>query len=79
MEELELGNSLEDFYASLSNASNHLDSSNDEELKSQQSTELEKWGVIDVIGQHAEPICTYYMQSQVAAINILRLGLWEYP
>ncbi|CAN5148509.1 hypothetical protein BH18THE2_BH18THE2_10960 [soil metagenome] len=43
MEELELGNSLEDFYASLSNASNHLDSSNDEELKSQQSTELEKW------------------------------------
>jgi hypothetical protein len=44
-----------------------------------QSTELGKWGAIDVIGQHAEPICTYYMQSQVAAVNILRIGLWEYP
>ena len=66
VEEVELRNNLKDFYASLSKAtSDSTDSNNkNQEQKSSQTpqarVEKEKWGSIDVFGQQAEPICTYY-------------------
>ena len=61
-EEIELRDNLKDFYASLSKSSNK----NNEIQKIQPETAkdsrqlLEGWGTLDVLGQPAEPICTYY-------------------
>jgi hypothetical protein len=61
-EEIELRDSLKDFYASLSKASNK---DNEKQNIQQDATKdsaqrLERWGTLDVLGQPAEPICTYY-------------------
>jgi hypothetical protein len=66
IEETELRNNLKDFYTSLSKASNDLadNVNNDLELRTQQVKEGEKRQgkrlTLDVFGQQAEPICTYY-------------------
>jgi hypothetical protein len=61
VEKIELRDNLKDFYVSLSKASNDDDKqkpkSEQYEVKDQ---ELEKWGTLNVLGQPAEPICTYY-------------------
>jgi hypothetical protein len=61
VEEIELRDNLKDFYVSLSKASNDDDKQKQKleqyEVKDQ---ELEKWGTLNVLGQPAEPICTYY-------------------
>ncbi len=60
VEKIELRNNLKDFYASLSKASSNK---NQEERSSQAPKDevmKEKWGTVDVFGQQAEPICTYY-------------------
>jgi hypothetical protein len=62
VEKIELRDNLKDFYASLSKASNK----DNEKRKIQQdattdlSQRLEGWGTLNVLGQPAEPICTYY-------------------
>jgi hypothetical protein len=62
VEEIELRDSLKDFYASLSRTSNN----DSQKLQLQQAgttsrdQRTEKWGTLNVLGQPAEPICTYY-------------------
>jgi hypothetical protein len=62
VEEIELRDSLKDFYASLSRTSNN-DSQRLELQKAgttSRDQRTEKWGTLNVLGQPAEPICTYY-------------------
>lgn len=62
VEEIQLRDNLNDFYASLSRASNN----DSQKPKLQQAgttsrnQRTEKWGTLNVLGQPAEPICTYY-------------------
>ena len=61
VEKIELRDNLKDFYVSLSKASND----NDKQIQKLEqyevkSLELGKWGALNVLGQPAEPICTYY-------------------
>jgi hypothetical protein len=60
-EKIELRDNLKDFYVSLSKPSND---DGKQKPKSEQyeakDNELEKWGTLNVLGQPAEPICTYY-------------------
>ena len=62
VEKVELRDNLKDFYVSLSKASDK----DDEKKKVQQDAtkdlgqRSEGWGTLDVLGQPAEPICTYY-------------------
>jgi hypothetical protein len=67
LEEIELRDNLKDFYVSVSKASNNNDNNQKLKAKKQdgiaeahQVQGLEKWGTLDVLGQPAEPICTYY-------------------
>src|SRR5918998_6445133 len=61
VEKIELRDNLKDFYVSLSKSSNGDDKQipklEQNEVKDQ---ELRKWGTLNVLGQPAEPICTYY-------------------
>ena len=66
---IELRDNLKDFYVSMSKANedNHQGKlkthrqDNMAEKDHQQIQGLEKWGtLVDVLGQPAEPICTYY-------------------
>src|SRR5687767_10244327 len=62
VEAIELRDNLKDFYASVSKASNK----DNEKQKIQQvatkdlDPRSEGWGTLNVLGQPAEPICTYY-------------------
>lgn len=62
VEEIELRDNLKDFYASQSTASNN--DSQKSELQQAGTTSrdqrTERWGTLNVLGQPAEPICTYY-------------------
>ena len=62
VEEIQLRDNLKDFYASLSRASNN--DSKKPELQQAGTTSrdqrTEKWETLNVLGQPAEPICTYY-------------------
>jgi hypothetical protein len=65
VEEIELRNNIKDFHASLSKTKRESSlSNNDLEWKQQDVKSSEKkseiWGTIDVLGNPAEPICTYY-------------------
>ena len=64
MEEIESRDNLKDFLLSLSKDrdenSQKLKSQKQDENKSTRRRESEKWGILDVLGQPAEPICTYY-------------------
>ncbi|HYY50546.1 MAG TPA: hypothetical protein VE643_06715 [Nitrososphaeraceae archaeon] len=69
LEEIEQRDNLKDFYVSLSKANKdnhqeklktHIQQHNTAEKDHQQIQSLEKWGTLDVLGQPAEPICTYY-------------------
>jgi hypothetical protein len=62
VEKIELRDNLKDFYASLSKSSNK---DNEKQKIQQEATKgsgqpLERWGTLDVLGNPAEPICTYY-------------------
>jgi hypothetical protein len=62
VEAIELRDNLKDFYASVSNASNK---DNEKQKMQQVATKdldqrSEGWGTLNVLGQPAEPICTYY-------------------
>jgi hypothetical protein len=62
VEAIELRDNLKDFYSSVSNSSNK----DNEKQKIQQvatkdlDQRSEGWGTLNVLGQPAEPICTYY-------------------
>jgi hypothetical protein len=61
VEKIELRDDLKDFYASLSKSSNNDDKQKPKlEQYEVKDHELEKWGTLNVLGQPAEPICTYY-------------------
>jgi hypothetical protein len=62
VEKIELRDNLKDFYASLSKSSNK---DNEKQKIQHEATmdsgqRLEGWGMLNVLGQAAEPICTYY-------------------
>ena len=62
VEKVELRDNLKDFYVSLSKAS---EKDNEKQKVQQDATKdlgkrSEGWGTLDVLGQPAEPICTYY-------------------
>jgi hypothetical protein len=61
VEKIELRDNLKDFYASLSKSSND-DAKQKPQLQQYEvkDQELEKWGTLNVLGQPAEPICTFY-------------------
>ena len=62
VEEIELRDNLKDFYASQSTASNNDSQKSELELAVTTSRDqrTERWGTLNVLGQPAEPICTYY-------------------
>jgi hypothetical protein len=68
-EEIEKRDNLKDFYLSMSKTANK--DNNQKKFQTEEHHEaaekdhqqiqgLEKWGTRDVLGQPAEPICTYY-------------------
>jgi hypothetical protein len=61
VEKIELRDNLKDYYVSLSKASNDDDSQKQKlEQYKVKDEELGKWGTLNVLGQPAEPICTFY-------------------
>ena len=61
VEKIELRDNLKDFYVSLSKACNDDDKQKPKlEQSKVKDQELGKWGTLNVLGQPAEPICTYY-------------------
>ena len=61
VEKIELRDNLKDYYVSLSKASNGDDKQIPKlEQYKVKDEELGKWGTLNVLGQPAEPICTYY-------------------
>lgn len=62
VEEIELRDNLKDFYASQPTASNNDSQKSELELAGTTSRDqrTERWGTLNVLGQPAEPICTYY-------------------
>ena len=67
LEEIELRDNLKDFYISMSKVNNNKDNNQKSKVREQdcaakddQVQRSEKWGTLNVLGQPAEPICTYY-------------------
>ena len=61
VEKIELRDNLKDFYVSLSKACNDDDKQKPKlEQSKVKDQELGKWGTLNVLGQPAEPICTFY-------------------
>ena len=84
VEEIELRDKLKDFYASMSKPSNDDDNQNQKRQLQQQGGEdlkkgLEKWGTVDVLGQPAEPICTYYRCNHKFSIHGSRSCRCKHP
>ena len=81
----ELRDNLKDFYLSLSKASNDDDNNNNQKLKLKQDKAkdpdqgLGKWGTLDVLGQPAEPICTYYRCHHKFSLHGSRSCRCKYP
>jgi hypothetical protein len=68
LEEIELRDNLRHFYVSMSKATNNKEDNDNQKLKvkkqdgaskDDRAQGLERWGTLDVLGQPAEPICTY--------------------
>ena len=84
-EEIELRDNLKDFYASMSKASNDDNQNQNQKPKLQQQggkdlkKGLEKWGTVDVLGQPAEPICTYYRCNHKFSIHGSRSCRCKHP
>jgi hypothetical protein len=83
VEQLELRDDLKDFSLSLSKVSN--DDNQNQKLQLQQQggkdlkKRLEKWGTVDVLGQPAEPICTYYRCNHKFSIHGSRSCRCKHP
>ena len=57
LEEIELRDILKDFYVSINNQKPKV---KEQDGAAEKVQGLEKWGTLNVLGQPAEPICTYY-------------------
>jgi hypothetical protein len=83
VEQLELRDNLKYFYASMSKAGN--DDNQNRKLQLQQhggkdlEKGLEKYGTVDVLGQPAEPICTYYRCNHKFSIHGSRSCRCKHP
>jgi hypothetical protein len=81
VEEIQLSDNLKDFYASLSRTSNN--DSQKPELQQVGTTSrdqrTEKWGTINVLGQPAEPICTYYRCHHKFSLHSSRRCRCKHP
>ena len=83
VEQLELRDNLKYFSLSLSKASD--DDNQNQKPKLQQpggkdlKKGLEKWGTVDVLGQPAEPICTYYRCNHKFSIHGSRSCRCKHP
>jgi hypothetical protein len=81
VEKIELRDNLKDFYASLSKTSNK----DNEKRKIQQDVtkdadqRLEGWGTLNVLGQPAEPICTYYRCHHKFSLHSSRRCRCKHP
>lgn len=84
-EEIELRDNLKDLYASMSKPSNDDNQNQNQKPKLQQQggkdlkKGLEKWGTVDVLGQPAEPICTYYRCNHKFSIHGSRSCRCKHP
>src|SRR5215203_3899649 len=83
-EEIELRDNLKDLYASMSKPSNDDDNQNQKLHLQPQGAKnlkkgLEKWGTVDVLGQPAEPICTYYRCNHKFSIHGSRSCRCKHP
>jgi hypothetical protein len=82
VEEIELTDNLKDFYFSLPKAIKDDDS---QKAPSQQDRakdldqQLERWGTLDVLGQPAEPICTYHGCHHKFSLHGSRLCRCTHP
>src|ERR687889_2537606 len=83
VEQLELRDNQKYFSLSLPKASN--DDNQNQKLQLQQQggkdlkKGLEKWGTVDVLGQPAEPICTYYRCNHKFSIHGSRSCRCKHP
>ena len=82
-EEIELRDNLKYFSLSLSKASNDDNQNQKPKLQQQGGKDLkkglEKWGTVDVLGQPAEPICTYYRCNHKFSIHGSRRCRCKHP
>ena len=83
VEQLELRDNLKYFSLSLSKASNDDNQNQKPKLQQQGGKDLkkglEKWGTVDVLGQPAEPICTYYRCNHKFSIHGSRSCRCKHP
>ena len=83
VEQLELRDNLKYFSLSLSKASNDDNQNQKPKLQQQGGKDLkkglEKWGTVDVLGQPAEPICTYYRCNHKFSIHGSRRCRCKHP
>jgi hypothetical protein len=81
VEEIQLRDNLKDFYASLTRTSNN--DSQKPELQQVGTTSrdqrTEKWGTLNVLGQPAEPICTYYRCHHKFSLHSSRRCRCKHP
>ena len=82
-EEIELRDNLKYSSLSLSKASNDDNQNQKPKLQQQGGKDLkkglEKWGTVDVLGQPAEPICTYYRCNHKFSIHGSRSCRCKHP
>jgi hypothetical protein len=83
VEQLELRDNLKYSSLSLSKASNGDNQNQKLQLQQQGGKDLkkglEKWGTVDVLGQLAEPICTYYRCNHKFSIHGSRSCRCKHP
>jgi hypothetical protein len=84
LEEIELRDILKDFYVSVSKKASNNNKDNNNQAKKQDGgvadvQELERWGTLDVLGQPAEPICTYYRCHHKFSLHMTRSCRCKHP
>jgi hypothetical protein len=80
VEKIELRDNLKDFYVSLSKPSNDEDKQKQKlEQYEAKDNELEQWGTLNVLGQPAEPICTYYRCNHKFSLHGSRRCRCKHP
>jgi hypothetical protein len=78
LEQIEQRDSLKDFYVSISKKiSNDINQAKKQDSTSVQGSE--KWGTLDVLGQPAEPICTYYRCHHKFSLHDTRSCRCKHP
>ena len=76
LEEIELRDNLKDFYVSINNQKPNV---KEQDRAAEKVRGLEKWGTLDVLGQPAEPICTYYRCNHKFSLHGTRCCRCKHP